>query len=66
MIARLRTRIARSEGEAGFTLIELLNVIVMIGILLLLAVPSYLGLRTRAAQATAKANIRDALTVIET
>ena len=32
MIAKLRTRIARSE-EAGFALIELLNVIVIIAVL---------------------------------
>jgi prepilin-type N-terminal cleavage/methylation domain-containing protein len=49
----------------GFTLIELLIVLVIIAVLLAIAVPSYVGMRNRASDATAKQNIRAAATAAE-
>jgi prepilin-type N-terminal cleavage/methylation domain-containing protein len=58
-----RQTVARDEG--GFTLIELLVVIIILGILLGIAIPSYLTFRGRANKSAAQANVRAAVPGME-
>jgi prepilin-type N-terminal cleavage/methylation domain-containing protein len=64
-ISHLVSRVQRRlEGEEGFTLIELTIVLLIFGILLTIALPSYLALQDRANKTAAKQNIAQAMRAV--
>lgn len=64
MFEALRKRL-RNEEE-GFTLIELMVVVLIIAILIAIAVPTFLGARSRAQDRAAQSDLRNALVAVET
>jgi prepilin-type N-terminal cleavage/methylation domain-containing protein len=64
-ISRLVSRVQRRlDGEEGFTLVELTIVMLIFGILLTIALPSYLSLQDRANKTAAKQDVAQAVKAI--
>src|SRR5579884_3662101 len=66
MRSALERRLSERRDDEGFTLIELMVVILIIAILLAIAIPTFLGARSRAQDRAAQSSLRNALTAADT
>ncbi len=66
MLTRIRkAQQSEHEQDQGFTLIELLVVVVIIGILAVIAIPTFLNQREKAWTRAVESDLRDGATLVE-
>jgi len=60
MLVHRVTDTSRVRDERGFTILELMTVVMVIGVLVVIALPTFLGARTNAYDRAAQSDVRNA------